>query len=86
MNLLLAFMVSFAFVALKAFQQLNVVHGQFGLVVPTSILMGAAEVYLVGAVVRDGFLLVLPMGLGGGLGCIFSMLLHRWLRRWREED
>jgi len=73
----LAFLASFAFIALKAFQQLNVVHGAYWWVLPTSMLMAVFEVFVVWNMATNGIgWIVLPIGLGSGLGSIFSMWLH----------
>ena len=83
MTFLAAFVASFLFVGLKAAQQLNVVHDQYWLVVPTSVLMAVCEVYVVANIAHLGWhvSLVLSVGLGSGLGCVASMYLHRRLRR-----
>jgi hypothetical protein len=73
----LAFAASFVFIFLKAFQQLNVVHRQYLLVVPTSMAMSACEVAVIALVARQGWgWLVFFTGLGAGLGCTAAMLLH----------
>ena len=80
--LIAAFGASFLFVALKAFQQLNVVHDQFLLVIPTSVGMAVCEVYVVANIALRGWHwpLVLAVGLGSGIGCVCSMWLHKRLR------
>jgi hypothetical protein len=78
MNYGLAFVAAFIFIFLKAFQQLNVVHKQYLLVMPTSMLMAACEVYVVVATARNGWgWIVLAIGLGSGLGAICSMWVHQ---------
>jgi len=81
---------SFIYVGLKAMQQLNVVHHQVTWVLPVSIGLGLCEVFIVGviavaAVQAVGFwamaLLGVSLGLGGGIGAIFSMCIHKRLRR-----
>ena len=82
----LAFLSSFVFIFLKAFQQLNVVHDQKFLVVPTSMLMALTEVYVITSAAHNGWgWIVLPIGLGSGLGCLASMYVNRWVRdkKWR---
>ncbi len=77
----LAFSASFVFVLLKAFQQLNVVHDQTWWVMPTSFGMALCEVAVVANVASAGWgLIVMPIGLGGGLGCLLAMYLHRRFR------
>lgn len=86
MTFLAAFFASFLFVALKSFQQLNVVHDQYWLVVPTSVLMAVCEVYVVANIASLGWHvpLVLSVGIGSGLGCVASMFLHKRLTRRKQ--
>jgi len=75
------FAATFALVFLKAFQQLNVVHHKVWWVLPVSFGMAACEIVSVGLIaVTLDWSLVFPMGLGGGLGCIASMAIHRRVR------
>jgi hypothetical protein len=77
----LAFAASFVFVLLKAFQQLNVVHHQVWWIMPVSFGMATCEVMVVANVATAGWgWIVLPIGLGGGLGCLSAMWLHRRFR------
>lgn len=76
-----AFAAAFLFVALKAFQQLSVVHHRVWWVVPTSMLMAVCEVFVVAKVAASGWgWIVLPIGLGSGLGCLVAMFIHKGLR------
>lgn len=78
----LAFSASFVFVGLKAAQQLNVVHDRYLLILPTSFLMAMCEVYVVSQAAMSGWgWIVIPIGLGSGLGCLLAMYLHKKLRR-----
>lgn len=78
----LAFGSSFLFIFLKAFQQLNVVHSAYLMVVPTSLLMAVCEVYVVVAAAHNGWgWIVLPIGLGSGLGAVCAMYLHERMRK-----
>lgn len=75
---LVPFAASFAFIFLRAFQQLNVVRGNSWLVVPTSVGMAACEVFTISAIVMNGFgWVVLALGLGGGLGSVVAMYIHK---------
>jgi len=77
---LAAFGASFLFVALKAFQQLNVVQTLYWWVMPTSLGMAACEAYLIVNIVERGWgWIVLPIGIGAGLGAMSAMWLHRKL-------
>ena len=79
-----AFLASFAFIALKAFQQLNVSHDQYWWVVPTSMLMAICEVWVIYNVAHSGWgWIVVWIGLGSGLGAVLAMWLHKRLRRAR---
>lgn len=78
----LVFVASFAFIFLKAFQQLNVVHAQYLLVIPTSIAMACCEVLVIAQVARQGWgPIVLFTGLGAGLGCTAAMFAHSFTRK-----
>jgi hypothetical protein len=76
--MLTIFAVTFVYVALKALQQLQVVNYEFARVLPVSLGMALCEVTIMLSVVHDvGFWGFIPMGLGGGLGAMFSMYLHK---------
>lgn len=78
---IVAFVASFVFVALKAAQQLNVVHHKVRWVMPVSFAMAVCEVAVVANVARFGWgWIVLPVGLGSGLGCLLAMYVHRRFR------
>lgn len=83
MNAFLAFgavaVSNFIFIGLKAFQQRNVIHDNYGWVVVTSNAMAFFEVFVIATIARHGvdFWLVLALGLGGGTGCVSAMLLHK---------
>ncbi len=79
MNYVLAFFASFGFIALRAFQQRNVAFDNYLWILPTSMLMAAAEVYVVANVAQRGYHLplVATIGLGSGAGCLAAMFLHK---------
>lgn len=83
---LLLFSVTFAFIFLRAFQQLNVVHDKFWAVVPTSMFMSICDFTVIGLVAanHENPALIIPMGLGGGLGCMASMWSHKRTVRRKE--
>ena len=74
-DLYLIFVANFVFIALKAFQQLNVVHGERLLVFITSHLMALAEVFLVAVYAEKGpvWPLILTVGTSAGLGALAAM-------------
>ena len=83
MEFLLSSLAMFGFVFLKAFQQRNVAFDHYGWILPTSMLMATAEVYVIAVIVRVGYdpLLVISVGCGGGLGCLLAMVVHRRMFR-----
>lgn len=83
MNYLAAFVASYLYIALKATQQLQVVNFLWLRIMPTSLLMGACEVFIMVNVVRSASsigglcVLALCIGTGSGLGCLTAMWWHR---------
>lgn len=76
------FFTSLTFIALRAFQQLNVQHDRYLWVPPTTACMAVVEVLTVTSIIKSGSLYAaIPMALGGVLGCWFSMWLHRRMRK-----
>ena len=84
-------LANFVNIGCRAFQQQNVIQGNYKAVVPTSALMACVEVATYGGVavgvVENGLfsvealLLSFSLAVGGTLGCITSMVLHRRLFR-----
>jgi hypothetical protein len=73
----LAFASTFAFIFLKSFQQLNVVHRKYWWIVPTSLLMAVCEVYVITVAATNGWgWIILPVGLGGGAGALIATYFH----------
>jgi hypothetical protein len=74
----MVFVANFAFIFLKAFQQRNVIHNNYGWVVLVSNTMALFEVYVVASIAKHGMdaWLVLALGMGGGTGCLAAMMLH----------
>lgn len=70
--------LSFAYVFMKAMQQLNVVHSQYKWVMPMSLGMGMCEVAIVLIVVKaDTVMMGLVNGVGAGLGAMLAMKIHQ---------
>ena len=69
----------FVFVFLKAFQQRNVAYEHYLEMLPASYAMAFVEVYVIAAVVREGYTLGLvnAMGIGGALGAMSATYLHK---------
>lgn len=79
--MLLLFLTAFLFIALRAFQQLNVQHDRFMWVPPTTLLMALCEVVTITSIVKMGTLWsAIPLAAGGTLGCWFAMWFHRKMR------
>ncbi len=74
-EMFIAFMASFIFIFFKATQQLNVFHLRYAPVIPCSIAMAICEVSIIVMVVKTTFWVFIPIGLGGGIGCLLSMKL-----------
>jgi hypothetical protein len=73
---------SFFNVAVRAFQQINVTHGHWKRIPPTSYLFALGDILVIMGIVdislmEDGSILLaaLAMGTGGWAGCFFSMWL-----------
>jgi hypothetical protein len=95
---IMLFVAQFCFVATKAFQQLNVMHHKPVWVFWTSGVMSVFECGVYGAVTFKAYevvqggdvlyfmLLAIPLWLGGALGSIMSMAIHRIIRDGRRQD
>lgn len=70
---LFCFLASFIYIFTKAHQQLNVVNKRYKAVVPTSLVMALCEVTVVASVVKESFWVFIPIGIGGGAGCLLAM-------------
>lgn len=77
---LAVFAASFALVGIKAAQQLNVMHHRLGAIWPTGLAFAVAEFAVVVRVAKGEPWVILPLWLGGALGCTVSMVLHKRLR------
>ena len=77
-----SFAASYLFIMLKALQQLHVQHAEYWKLLPTSLAMTLCEVFVVANVAKQGFgWLVLPIGVGSGLGAMTAVWLHKRMRR-----
>lgn len=82
--LLLSFGVSFVYIFIKAFQQLNVVHRNYAWIPVASVMMGFCEAYIVVAQVQNGlhWPVILSLGLGAGSGaCVATFIHHRYVEK-----
>lgn len=80
----LAFLTSFLYIGIKVFQQLNVQHRLYHLMVGTSFVMAVCEAVIVVAQTKHGFHwpTVCAVGLGAGLGSVAGTWMHhRYLEK-----
>jgi len=77
----LAFLNSFILIALRAFQQKNVMKDKYALIPIGSFGMAICEVFIITHVAIYGLgLIILPIGLGATLGCWTAMYLHKKIK------
>ena len=76
LNGLTALFACFCVVALRAFQQQNVIHRCYKLAVVTSYMLAFADIAIVLSVVSYGWAAALWIGTGGALGVVFAMYVH----------
>lgn len=89
MTLVLIFLLGYAKVAARAFQQKNVMHDQFLAVVPISYVMAVMEIGFIGisavTVIEDGYSSIIPAafayGTGGWMGTWSAIWLHKRLQK-----
>ncbi len=76
-SLIQIFGATYVSIFLKAFQQLNVTRGEYVLVLPTSMLQFASDLFVVYSVVQAGLgWNVLVCGVAAGTGAMSSMYIH----------
>lgn len=81
--------VTYLAVAIRAFQQINVVRGLYWLVVPTSAVFAACDLAIFGAmaalVIEGGSFVTtwLALWIGGAAGSVTSMMIHARIGRSR---
>ncbi len=91
MTYLLLYCVTLSLVAIRAFQQINILHGHVGLIIPTSYAFGAAtvaEFYLLAdGVLGNGsvVLMLVALGTGGWNGSLLALYLHRKIASSRKS-
>ena len=87
LNLFIAlFAVNFIAILAKSFQQKNVQHDKIYWIFPTSMIMSAMEVFIIGtvatlAVAAGSMLAMIPMGLGASCGAVAGMTLFNKLNK-----
>ena len=87
LNLFIAlFAVNFIAVLAKSFQQKNVQHDKIWWIFPTSMVMSAMEVFVIGtvatlAVTAGSLWAMIPMGFGAASGAVAGMSLFNKLNK-----
>lgn len=82
MTNLLLFSANMVFIFLKAFQQRNVAHLHYAPIIPLSLLLATAEIYMISTIAILGvggsidWHHVISLAVGGGVGCMLSMYVH----------
>jgi hypothetical protein len=72
---------TFAYVFLRAFQQINVIHQHYWRILPTSLGMGIGDVVLILLIVKaDTLWIGLSNGIAGACGCYAAIYLTRRLK------
>lgn len=73
------FGASYVYVFLRAMQQRNVAFDNYGWVLPVSVCMASVDVFVIATIASNGFhiWIVAMNGIGGGLGSICAMYIHR---------
>ena len=94
---LTAFGLSFCSIFMKGFAQQNMIYRRKALMLPTSWLLGLAELFTAGIFVQnfltatlwESIILAMVIGTGGGIRCMLSMDFHGWLTKiiykWHED-
>lgn len=70
-------LANFAFIGLKAGMQRAVAWGRYAWVPVFSGALALCEYYVIHAVVEHGAWVILPLWVGGSLGCLSAMWLTR---------
>lgn len=73
---IVAFCVTFVYIFLRAWQQINVMTKRYIEAAIVPFFMALCEVTTVGLIVTSDFWVFIPIGLGGSLGVLFSMKVN----------
>ncbi len=74
---MMPFISSFILVMTKAFQQKNVIHDLYVPAFFTSFIVAIGEIGVIVSGMQYGWSAVPYVGLGGGLGVVLAMSLHK---------
>ena len=81
MEYLLGFGAMYLSVFSKVLQQKNVIHSDWWMVMPTSMMICFFDVVVIANVASVGLALAPAVGIGGGLGCLSAMYVYNRFRR-----
>lgn len=73
---LIAFLASFVYIFLKAWQQINVINKNYKAMPLVSMFMALCEVSIVTLIVKTSFWMFIPIGIGGAIGCMLSVKMN----------
>jgi uncharacterized protein YebE (UPF0316 family) len=73
---IVAFGITFVYVFLKAWQQLNVMKKRYAEASIVPFFMALCEVTTIGLIVTSDFWVFIPIGFGGSLGVLLSMKVN----------
>jgi FtsH-binding integral membrane protein len=84
------FIANFAYIFLKAFQQKNIQHDNYPLIMPTSLGMACCEYFIMGTIalvavgghsLAQTVLNIAAIGTGAGLGAMCAMYKYNQMRK-----
>ena len=65
----------------RALQNLSIVNGQYKAAVVIPFLIATSDVLIILSVVSVGWSAIVPMGIGGAIGAVSAMALHKRFRQ-----
>lgn len=74
-------MISFIAIFLKVWQQQNVINNKIFNAAITSYLIAGTEIATVSMIVKGGWETFIPIGTGGALGVVLSLITHKRIMR-----
>lgn len=76
---------TFASVFGKALQQKNVVGNDYILIMPTSLFIQICDVSYIYLIASEGWSMIVPSGIGAGLGCMTAMYVYNKFRGKKDD-
>ena len=78
------FLISYVNVLIKVIQGRNFAFDNYIMVVPTSLVLAAMDMWIISNIAQFGYglVIVLEVGFGSGLGAVTGMYIHkRWIKK-----